>query len=124
MGTAMTRNELKRRLMERAVEFGLAKALVDGATFCNRILSELDELWSSEDSEWLPATMAADRSGFSEDHLRRRARTGRIVADKRGRNWWYLAASLPTKANKRDGLEFDPHVAAMKSLAGAQDNKN
>jgi len=114
----VTRQELKARLTDRLNEFTVVEALVNGAKMCAWLLGELEQLWSSEDSEWLPAGQAAARTGYSEDHLRRLARDQVVVAEKRGARWHYLAGSLPRKERREaTALSFNASDAANRTLA-------
>lgn len=113
----MTRRQLTQVWQERMESFLRWGVTLPGAVLVRDFLADLERLWADEDLTWLPGREAAKVSGYSEDHLRRMARSGtEVVAKKRGRAWQYLAGSLPVGHRPSGVLEFDPSAAARRSL--------
>ena len=72
--------------------------LVDGARLCDELLRDLEELRRVSDGEILSLTDAAERSGYSREHLGRLVRGGRIPNAGRPNAPKIRVVDLPRKA--------------------------
>ena len=73
-------------------------AFVDGVRVCDELLRDLDALRRASDGELLSLTDAAERSGYSREHLGRLVRAGRIPNAGRPNAPKIRVADLPRKA--------------------------
>lgn len=89
---------LRQRWLARRDELRRLHALVDGATLCEELLSELDRLADDSTGELLSLTRAAVESGYSADHLGRLIREGKIPNAGRQHAPRIRRADLPMKA--------------------------
>ena len=93
----MTTREVLDRLRSRAEEFRRLHAQVDGAKLIDEILVELEPAMNGEDAETLTIAQAATRCGYSQDHIGRLLRTGKLKNVGKQRAPRVLAADLPRK---------------------------
>lgn len=93
----MTRNEFITRWRSRGDELARLGAHVDGAKLCGEVLADFEAVLATEDEELLNLDEAADRSGYSKDHLRRLVREYKLRAVRRGRRLSFRAGDLPKK---------------------------
>jgi hypothetical protein len=78
--------EIMRSRLDEIVERWMARrdvakslgGLVDGARLCDELLRDLENLRRVSEGETLSLTAAAERSGYSREHLGRLVRAGRI----------------------------------------------
>jgi|GraSoiStandDraft_10_1057309.scaffolds.fasta_scaffold58526_2 hypothetical protein len=115
----------------RAAEYEQLGVSVNGASICRALLADLEQLWREQDSTELTLQEAAEASGYSADHLRRLARTGRVPARRRGRRLFFRSADLPHKPATVDAVPvraYDPgaharQVAIRRSHGGSHDTQ-
>lgn len=74
----MTVAELIARWEARCIELRELRATVDGATICEQAIADLRSLSTLQASEVLGLRTAAERSGYSVEHLGRLIRTGKL----------------------------------------------
>lgn len=103
----------------RALRDVLARleAHVSGAKVCDEVLADVEALLTSEDEALLSLQEAAERSGYSTDHLRRLQRQGRLPARRDGRRLFFRAGDLPRKPVRFDTkpiLGYDPRADARR----------
>jgi hypothetical protein len=113
----MTRQELVARWTSRQQEYERVGAQVDGVKICGDILADLEAVFTSEDSELVPLAQAADLSGYSKDRLRKMAKLGLLLHEKRKRRLYFPKGSLPKKARKIDAPKasgYDPVADARR----------
>lgn len=85
-----------------------------------RCAVELEAFTQRQDQEPLTLREAAERSGYSADHLRRLVRDGALQARRNGRRLRFQAADLPQKPKGFDGRpsrEYDPFADARQVIA-------
>lgn len=82
----------------RIEEFRRLHVLVDGARLCEQMRDELLEARRSESVETLSLTEAAERSGYSREHLGRLVRAGTIPNAGRPNAPRIRTSDLPHKA--------------------------
>ena len=119
----MTRDEFVSKYRRRKAEFAKVSAQVDGAAICGEILSDLELLWVTEEDEWLTLDQAAERSGYSKEHLARMVRQGRIRDSRppgsKGRIL-IRAADLPSKPTPLHNGTRDAHGLASRLFGGKE----
>jgi excisionase family DNA binding protein len=107
----MTYESLLEKYQRMASDYGCMGALVDAAAICRAVINDL-ELWkASEDAAELDLEEAAERSGYSTDHLRRLVRDGGLRAMRKGRRLFFLAGDLPIKPRRVDTSAADSYDA-------------
>ena len=74
----MTREEFVARWRAHLSEWARVGALVDGVKVCQEVLADLEALTRAEDEAVLSLSEAAVESGYSQDHLRRLLRMGKL----------------------------------------------
>ncbi len=98
----MTREDFVARWRARRDELARLGAQVEGAKLCDEVLADVEALLNSEDEALLGLQEAAERSGYSSDHLRRLHRKGKLPARREGRRLFFRAGDLPKKPNVVD----------------------
>ena len=93
----MTREQFLVRWCSRKNEFAQLGALVSGSEICAQVLADFENVLRSMDDELVTLREAANRSGYSTDHLRRLHRKGQLAAERRGRRLYFRSAALPKK---------------------------
>jgi len=93
----VTRQDFTTRWRARRDELARLGAQVDGAKLCDEVLADVEALLNSEDEVLLSLRDAAERSGYSPDHLRRLHRAGKLPARRDGRRLFFRAVDLPRK---------------------------
>ena len=122
----MTREELLIRWRFRQQEWRRVGAQVSGASICQDVVEDLELLWTSEDAAELDLEEAASVSGYSTDHLRRLARTGKLPCLRRGHRMYFRTGDLPKKSVQVAELTIGAYnpvadarqVAAQRTLGG------
>ena len=119
----MTRDELVSKYHRRKAEFAKVNAQVDGAVICGEILSDLELLWVAEAEEVLTLDQAAERSGYSKEHLARMVRQGKIRDSRppgsKGRIF-VRAADLPLRPPQYHNRTTDAHELASRLFGGRE----
>ena len=116
----MTHEELVATWEARRVEGQRLRAMVPLETIAAEVLEGLRRLQTTADDRRLTLDEAADESGYSADHLRRLARTGKLPHSKRGRRLSFRAADLPKRPVQIDSPDigsYDP-AADARRVAG------
>src|SRR5690349_4653683 len=104
----------------RSAEWGRLGIAVDGRKICQEILAQLGQLWAAEDAAEVHLEEAASISGYSEDHLRRLVREGKLNAQRRGARLFFRAADLPRKPCRianGTASSYDPDADARQVAA-------
>jgi excisionase family DNA binding protein len=60
-------------------------------------------------TEWITTKEAADLTGYNQEYIRQMIRSDRIVAEKKGRDWWVDRASIEAHAEKMKQLGVAKH---------------
>ena len=109
----------------RQAEFARFGATVSGAAVVGEMLDELREELRSAGNAPLTLEQAAQRSGYSRDHIGRLLRSGRLEnVGSRGRPR-VRASDLPLKA--KSGLQFgteDEEISPRRRIALSVTNSN
>jgi hypothetical protein len=116
----MTHQELVAKWESRRVEGQRLRAMVPLDTIASEVLDGLRQLQATADERRLSLEEAAAESGYSPDHLRRLARTGKLPHSRRGRAYVFRAADLPKRAPHVDAPDiggYDP-AADARRVAG------
>ena len=113
----MTRKEREvvERWTSRRDELKLLHASVDGATLCEVVLNDLDELLTSRGEETMTLAEAANLTGYSKDHLSRLIRTGQIRNAGRKHRPRVVVRDLPLRPRNiagSKGTGYDPNTDA------------
>jgi len=92
--------------------------LVDGARLCDELLRDLEALRRASDGELLSLTDAAERSGYSREHLGRLVRAGRIPNAGRPNAPKIRIVDLPRKPGYllRDACRDDIEGASTRQI--------
>ena len=62
--------------------------------------------------EWITTAEAAEITGYNLEYIRQMIRSGVIVAEKKGRDWWIDRASIENHADEMKRLgsaKHNPH---------------
>jgi hypothetical protein len=89
---------VRERWRIRRDELRRLHALADGATLCDELLVELDQLAADTTNELLSLHKAATESGYSADHLGRLVREGKLANAGRVNSPRIRRGDLPFKA--------------------------
>ena len=92
----MTLSEIRGRWAAKRDELAKLKASVDGATLCDQLLEDLDQL-ALDPKESLTLSQASARSGYTTDHLSRLIRQGKLKNVGRKGSPRVFAADLPKR---------------------------
>lgn len=95
-------DDLRAKWRARRAEFARFQAAVDGAKLCDELLADLDEARRASDDELLTLREAAQRSGYSADHLGRLVREGKLLNAGRPHAPRIRSAMLPRKRHLRE----------------------
>lgn len=98
IATLRTLEALRERWATRRDELRPLHALVDGATLCDELLSELDSLTNDAAREPLSLLRASMESGYSANHLGRLVREGKLQNAGRPNAPRICRGDLPMKA--------------------------
>jgi len=60
-------------------------------------------------TEWITTKEAAELTGYNQEYIRQMIRDGRIVAEKKGRDWWVDRASIEDYAEEMKQLGIAKH---------------
>jgi hypothetical protein len=114
----MTRTDLITRWKARRDEFERLDAHVSGATLCNEMLQDFESLIDTEQNDLLTLQESARLSGYSEDHLGRLIRKGKLTNHGRPGAPRIRRSDLPRKPSRAvatsSGRTYDPHADAQK----------
>ena len=114
----MTHNEFIARWKVRRDDFQRLGALVNGATLCDEILEDLESLMKVDENALLTLKEAAQYSGYSQDHLGRLVREGKIPNNGRPGAPLLQRGDVPRKPNRAlaasSGTAYDPLADARK----------
>ena len=114
----------RERWLTRRDELRRLHALVDGATLCDELLAELDQIADSGANELLPLHRAAAESGYSVDHLGRLLRDGKLANAGRVNAPRIRRGDLPIKARHAVALDaersYDPDTDARSLVSRLQ----
>lgn len=64
--------------------------------------------------EWITTQEAAEMTGYNQEYIRQMIRGDKIVAEKKGRDWWVDRASVETYAEKMKQLGSAKHDPTKK----------
>ena len=95
--------EIRDRWLARRDELRRLKASVDGAALCDEVLADLEKLVSDRAEKPVTVREAAKLSGYSEDHIGRLLREGKL--DNVGRK--HAPRVMPSALPRRAGLTLD-----------------
>ena len=116
----MTLADIRDHFADLGAQFSRMGARVDGAALCDEVLRLIDQVQARHDSGLLSLEEAAEKSGYSPDHLRKLANEGTVHATKRGRRLFFEQAELPRKPRRvaRQGEgEYDAEADARRVTA-------
>jgi hypothetical protein len=99
----MTRDDLRVRWMQQRDAYERVSAHVNGARIIDAFLRDFDALERDEACDVLTLREAADRSGYSTDHLARLVRQGVIPNAGRRYSPRIRVADLPRRPRRFDG---------------------
>jgi hypothetical protein len=118
----MTAETLIATWQTRAAAYRDVDARVEAAALCEQIVADLTRLVADRTDEWLTLEAAADWSGFSARHLRRRIRDGTLRATGRGDTLRILRDELPRKASTVAPRRVEPHLVGAKAEQVVRDS--
>ena len=114
----------RERWLTRRDELRRLHALVDGATLCDELLAELDQIADNGANELLPLHRAAAESGYSADHLGRLLRDGKLANAGRVNAPRIRRGDLPIKVRHAVALDaersYDPDTDARSLVSRLQ----
>jgi hypothetical protein len=116
----MTFENLIHKYRRLGEECARLSAMVNAAAVCTEVIHDLETFRATEDAAELDLRDASTVSGYSTDHLRRLVREGRLTAMRRGRQLFFRAGDLPTKARRVDAVQvsaYDPIADARQVAA-------
>lgn len=93
----MTPDAFVRKWASRRDEFRALGVQVDGARICDEVLADFGDVVRTESDAVLPLAEAAARSGYSEGHLGRLVRQGKIPNAGRRGSPKIRVVDLPTR---------------------------
>jgi hypothetical protein len=114
-------DDLRAKWCTRRDEFARFRASVDGATLCDELLADLDNVLLERNDEALTLRAAAALSGYTVDHLARLIRQGKLPNAGRRHAPRVSRSDLPRKVrNDTAHRTTDSYNAAVdaRSLAG------
>lgn len=94
----MTPSEIRDRWLARRDEFRRLKASVDGAALCDELLVDLASIVNDPNEKPVSIRQAAKLSGYSEDHIGRLVRDGKLGNVGRKHAPRVLPSALPRRA--------------------------
>jgi hypothetical protein len=113
----MTLNELRAKLEAQAEEFDRLGAMVPAGKLVRALLDDLAALATTDDEEVLSMPEASAYSGYSEDHLARLVKQGKLATlrepGSRGR-YAFRKADLPQKPGGRHTKDAGVHDLASR----------
>lgn len=122
----MSPDELRAKWQARTEELERLGALVPAGPLCRAVLEDLAQLRPEDDEEILSLREAAEYSGYSEDHLSRLVKQGRLRTlrppGSRGR-YAFQKADLPQKPGQRHTVPAGVHDLASR-LYGGKEGRN
>ena len=104
-------------LRHRAREYSKVGANVSGAQLCEQIATEIENLSERDGNEAFTIRQAAEESGYTEEHLRRLVRDGKIPNAGRPGSPKIRTADLPRKPSPVAGtgpVAYDPVADAQR----------
>ena len=120
----MRREEFTRKWQGLKAAWTPSDARVNGAWVAQEVLTDAALLWAAQDSTWVPMREAKEITEVDESTLRRWARVGKVIGEKRGRSWWFLAGSLPRNTLRTALTVFDPAQAARDAFERVETGTN
>jgi hypothetical protein len=120
----MTRDELLGKWRAEAETMRRRGVLADGAALCDEILRDVEGVLRSEEEQLLTLEQAAERSGYSVEHLGRMVREGRIRNAGRKGSPRIRAGDLPRrpKSIPATGSASD-RVAIARAIVARKPNR-
>ena len=118
----MTATELTAKWEQEALRFEHYGARVDGARLCRDFLSDLAAIQASEADEVLTLAGAAKHSGYSQAHLMRLVKQGKLSTlriSPRGR-LSFRRADLPRKPGSDHTADAGMHELASRLWRGKE----
>jgi hypothetical protein len=113
----MTLNELRAKLEAQAEEFDRLGAMVPASKLVRALLDDLTALATTEEEEVLSMREASTYSGYSEDHLARLVKQGKLATlrkpGSRGR-YAFRKADLPQKPGTLHTVDAGVHDLASR----------
>lgn len=97
----MTSAQIRERWEVRRREWERLHVQVDGAALAAEVISDLERLDSATGEEALTLTQAAQRSGYTTDHLSRLIRQGKLTNVGRKGSPRVLARELPKRPESK-----------------------
>lgn len=119
----MTREEFVVRWRTHLSEWARVGALVDGAKLCQDVLQDFEAVTRAEDEAELTLAEAAVESHYSQDHLRRLHREGKLPAHRRGRRLFFRSADLPKKPPALGFSPYDPIADARRVVSERREGR-
>ncbi len=83
---------------------------LDGALLCESILRAAQQLQAEEGAEWITIPAAASDCGYSPQHIRRLANSGRLPSKGKGKSRTVLRQALPKKVPKVAARDENLHL--------------
>lgn len=93
--------QVRDRWLSRRTELAQLKAVVDAASLCGEFLADLDRLVANSEAEILTVAKAAERCGYSADHIGRLIREGKLSNAGRKHAPRVFARDLPAHPRQR-----------------------
>ncbi|MGH7688845.1 MAG: hypothetical protein ACREN3_04495 [Gemmatimonadaceae bacterium] len=114
-----TRHLFRTRWTAKREAYAEAGALVDGVRLLDRVLADMEAVFSAEAAETLTLAEAAAETGYTRDHIARLIRTGTLPNAGRPRAPRVRRADLPRKPRSPSALvassggrAYDPRADA------------
>ena len=95
----MTPTEIRDRWLARREELRKLKASVDGASLCDEVIADLEKIVADPAEKPVTVRQAAKLSGYSEDHIGRLVRDGKLANVGRKHAPRVFPSALPRRAN-------------------------
>jgi hypothetical protein len=113
----MTLNELRAKWAARAAEFETLGVMVSASMLCRAILDDLESLPAGSEEVMLSIAEASTYSGYSQDHLARLVRQGKLrtlrESGSRGR-YVFRQGDLPQKPSGTHPIDAGVHELASR----------
>ena|SRR5690349_17519420 len=111
----LARSEILAKWIARRDEYKRLSASVDAATLCEDVVADLEALVQDDDERAVTLVEAAERSGYSADHLGRLIRLGKLRNVGRKNRPLLRVSELPVRPGPVDrtrGTGYDPNTDA------------
>lgn len=93
----MTREEFRAKWNARRAEWEKLGVLLNAARLCEEIVTDVDDMLTSQDEAVLNTNQASTITGYSRAQLLHLYKQGRLRGHKNGKNVFFRAGDLPKK---------------------------